>query len=131
MIKIKSYQDAGNLTRWHSVRTYREQTLAEHNFLVAAYSKEIAALAYKNKLSCEGKLMLLEYGLIHDVAEIITKSDISSPMKARIDAVCKQQGCVNPIDIVEAEVAPEVEELKKQMKEYDPALLIIAKLAER
>ncbi|MBU0995170.1 MAG: HD domain-containing protein [Proteobacteria bacterium] len=115
---------SGHVTRWHSVRTYRDQTLAEHHYMVAMIANKLAKDILGESISDNERLKLLEYALWHDMPEIIM-GDISSPCKNRIKQICG--GKQNPIDQLENEVAPWLVELKKNL---NPELVWIVKLGD-
>ncbi len=126
-LTMRDIARSGHVTRWHSVRTARDQTLAEHSYMVAMISREIAKQVYGKKLTCDDMLLLLEYSLTHDSAEILV-SDIGTPMKRKIEEVCAKHGMDSPIDMIEAEIVPDVFEMKDKMK--DTALPYIAKISD-
>lgn len=82
MITIRDISRTGHIARWHLARTHREQTLAEHLYLVTMYSDEVAKRVLKNYTDSD-KLKLLSWGLQHDVPEILT-GDIPTPAKRRL-----------------------------------------------
>ena len=115
---------SGHVTRWHSVRTLREQTLAEHHYMVAMIANKLAKDILGASISDSDRLQLLEYALWHDMPEIIM-GDISSPCKRRIQQLC--DGKENPIDQLENEIAPWLKKFKSSLK---PELTQIAKLSD-
>ena len=54
---------SGHVTRWHSVRTYREQTLAEHHYMVAMIANKLAKDILGTDITDSERLQLLEYAL--------------------------------------------------------------------
>lgn len=74
----------GHVKRWHMVRVFREQTLAEHLMLVQIIALEVTdryivdteTLNGPNKLRME----VMEWAMWHDMPEVVT-GDISTPMK--------------------------------------------------
>lgn len=116
---------SGHVTRWHSVRTFREQTLAEHHYMVAMVSNKLAKDILGSDINDSERLQLLEYALWHDMPELVM-GDISSPCKNRIKQICGKHQ-VNPIDQLEEEIAPWLCKLKRNLK---PELTIIVKLAD-
>lgn len=109
-LKLADYGRSGHVTRWHSVRTARDQTLAEHHYMVAILSLEMARRILGEALSCDMTMALLEYALKHDAAELLM-GDMPTPVKRRMEAILDGQR--NPLDVIEAESAPEVIAAKK------------------
>lgn len=104
---------SGHVTRWHSVRTFREQTLAEHHYMVAMISNKLSKDIFRENISDSERLQLLEYALWHDMPEIIM-GDISSPCKKRIKQMCGDME--NPIERLENEIAPWLNKIKRNLK---------------
>ena len=115
---------AGHVTRWHSVRTLREQTLAEHHYMVAMIANKLAKNILGANITDSDRVQLLEYALWHDMPEIIM-GDISSPCKRKIQQLCNGQK--NPIAELEDEIAPWLKKIKNNLK---PELVVIAKLSD-
>lgn len=94
-----------HVKRWHIVDMKKEQSVAEHSFMVALISREILRLAdeklgsniksdykYYNDFVQE----TLEYSLTHDLDEVIT-GDIPSPVKARLgDSIGRLEKHIDP-----------------------------------
>ena len=115
---------SGHITRWHSVRTFREQTLAEHHYMVAMISNKLAKDILGPDINDSERLQLLEYALWHDMPEIVM-GDISSPCKKRIRQICQEKE--NPIDKMEDEIAPWLSKLKNNLR---PELSLIVKMGD-
>ncbi len=69
--------------RWHIVKTHQKQSIAEHSWMVAILSSELAQILHPTVSTISRRGALLEYALYHDVDEIIT-GDIPSPFKKLI-----------------------------------------------
>ncbi len=125
MITIRDISRSGHITRWHMVRTQREQTLAEHLYLVTMYADEIARKVL-NDYSDSDRLKLLSWTLEHDTPEILT-GDIPTPAKR-----CLQQAYTDgndPLEQLEDSIASE--NYKRAKKDVDDTHLeIITKLAD-
>ncbi len=117
---------SGHVTRWHSVRTQRDQTLAEHHYMVARISHTLAKGILKNVVDAEGLLQIMDYSLLHDTPELLT-GDLPSPLKRHIEQLC---GEGNPLDAIEKEIAPWLYEKKAAMQKSHPEYLLIIKLAD-
>ncbi|MAZ66365.1 MAG: metal-dependent phosphohydrolase [Kangiellaceae bacterium] len=86
MLTLRDIIRSGHLTRWHSVRVQREQTLAEHHFMVTMIARAIARKVLKQHYCTEWQLLLVDYTLNHDLAEVLT-GDIPSNTKRRLEAM--------------------------------------------
>lgn len=93
-----------HVKRWHIVDMKKEQSVAEHSFMVALISREILRLADEKAAAPKSDHIhyndfiqeTLEYSLTHDLAEVIT-GDIPSPVKARLgNAVDWLEGDIDP-----------------------------------
>jgi len=99
-ISIKDVLRTGHVNRWQIVRTARQQTLAEHLYLVTMLSLEIADLISLEEITNEDKIALMDWSLNHDVPEVIT-GDIATPMKKMIRSMCPE----DPFDILERQLS--------------------------
>lgn len=77
MKEIMKLRDAAAVTRWHTMRTQRTQTLAEHSFGVA----QLALYIYP-----QSSAALLSACLWHDLAEYTT-GDMPAQVKWRSEAI--------------------------------------------
>jgi len=93
---------SGHVTRWHSVRTSRDQTLAEHHYMVTRISNQLAKDIFKSDLTDSGLLQIMEYASQHDTPELLM-GDLPSPLKLHIEHI---SGKNNPIETIESEIAP-------------------------
>lgn len=117
---------SGHVTRWHSVRTSRDQTLAEHHYMVTRISNRLAKDIIGPDLTDSALLQIMEYASLHDTPELLM-GDLPSPLKRHIE---KLSGDANPIEAIEKEIAPWLFEMKAAMKQAHPEHLIIIKLAD-
>lgn len=71
-----------SVTRWHIVRTLRQQSVAEHQWAVAIIAMDLVErLQY---LVADGAMMqIVSWALLHDSVEVIT-GDIPSPVSAQL-----------------------------------------------
>lgn len=58
-------------TRWHTVLTLKEQSLASHSFIVTLLSQDMAKLQNPD-ISAKEQLKLMDYALRHDSNELIS-----------------------------------------------------------
>lgn len=117
---------SGHVTRWHSVRTSRDQTLAEHHYMVTRISNRLAKDIIGADLTDSGLLRIMEYASLHDTPELLM-GDLPSPLKRHIEQLT---GDENPIEAVEREIAPWLFDLKESIHRTNPEHLIIVKLAD-
>jgi len=124
LLGIKDLARTGHVTRWHSVRVGRPQTLAEHHYLVAMFVNKLAKDILPG-LSDSERLKMVEYALWHDLPETIC-GDLPSPLKRRIEQICLGN---NPIDIIEEQIAPWLVKCKKRLQ-AKPEQAVTVKLAD-
>lgn len=117
---------SGHVTRWHSVRTHRDQTLAEHHYMVARISHKLAKEIFGKDIGDSGLLKIMDYALLHDTPELLT-GDLPSPLKWHIDQICNDN---NPLDQIEQGIAPWLHQKKMDMKKNNPEYLLVIKLAD-
>lgn len=117
---------SGHVTRWHSVRTSRDQTLAEHHYMVTRISNRLAKDIIGPDLTDSGLLRIMEYASLHDTPELLM-GDLPSPLKRHIEHL---SGDNNPIEDIEREIAPWLFEMKEAIQRTNPEYLIIVKLAD-
>lgn len=117
---------SGHVTRWHSVRTSRDQTLAEHHYMVTRISNRLAKDIIGPDLTDSGLLRIMEYASLHDTPELLM-GDLPSPLKRHIEYL---SGDDNPIEAIEREIAPWLFEMKDAIQGTNPEHLIIVKLAD-
>jgi 5'-deoxynucleotidase len=117
---------SGHITRWHSVRTSRDQTLAEHHYMVTRISNRLAKDVFGPDLDDSGLLQIMEYASLHDTPELLM-GDLPSPLKRHIEQI---SGADNPIEAIEAEIAPWLIEMKNEIWKHHPEHLVVVKLAD-
>lgn len=77
-MNIREILRTGHVTRWHIVRTHRQQTIAEHMYLVTMFALKMwEAMGMPPQF---GTTLLMEWCLKHDWPEVYT-GDIPTPMK--------------------------------------------------
>ncbi|GAB0148726.1 HD domain-containing protein [Marichromatium gracile] len=123
-LNMRDIARSGHVTRWHSVRCARNQTLAEHHYLVAMITRELLSRVMPEDPGPEVRLQALEYALLHDAPELLM-GDMPSPLKRRVAEVA---GRADPLERIEREIAPEVI-ARKQALRHTP-LAFIVKLAD-
>ena len=111
---------------WHSVRTSRDQTLAEHHYMVTRISNRLAKDIFGPDLDDSGLLKIMEYASLHDTPELLM-GDLPSPLKRHIELISGEN---NPIEAIEHEIAPWLTEMKESIRRSNPEYLLIVKLAD-
>lgn len=104
-----------HVRRWHIVHSRREQSLAEHIYMVAMIS--IAILDEFGVQELQLRNWIMEWALLHDLPEVVM-GDTTSPVKA------KTKEAFNEIEEV---VDPKFKEFERQMPR---AGLAIVKMAD-
>jgi 5'-deoxynucleotidase len=84
-LTLKDLSRAGHVTRWHTVRTVRQQTLAEHLYLVTIVSQAMLEKICSDPPSNTDRWKLASWTLRHDSPELVL-GDIPTPMKHLIRA---------------------------------------------
>lgn len=125
MLNMKDIGRSGHVTRWHSVRTARPQSLAEHQYLVTMIAAEMAERIYCDALTVEMKYNLMNYTLRHDTPELVI-GDIPTPAKMHLAAVFGN--APNPLTILEDSICERYVEAKSAVE--NSPLALIAKLAD-
>lgn len=123
-LNMQDIARSGHVTRWHSVRCARNQTLAEHHYLVTMIARELMRRLFGETIPAETRLRVLEYALTHDTPELLM-GDLPSPLKRRIAEI---SGDRNPLTRIEHEIAPEIVEYQRALA--DSALACLVKLAD-
>lgn len=120
MMTLAQRLRAAHVKRWQIVRVLRDQSVAEHSYLVALLATEIASTIGHTMTDSE-ELALLRWALYHDEIEIIT-GDLNTVIKKFING--RHPGS---IDDIERAICSRYSKLK----ESTPALLRdIVKLAD-
>jgi 5'-deoxynucleotidase len=133
MITLKDMMRTGQVKRWQIVRTLREQTLAEHSYMVTMIADAIFTEIRGNlpedagpdDFSDEVRLKMLLYALRHDLAEVMI-GDIPTPVKARLRALVEY----DPLKAIEGAVDPVTRAMRYDLEATQPIMLQIVKLAD-
>lgn len=113
----------GHVKRWQIVRVAREQTIAEHMYRVYQTAVE---LARKVGLSPKEVADVASWALMHDLPEVVT-GDIATPTKQAMRKAVPDQ---DPVRHIELSLDTEYRELYELLKEYNPLVLEVVKLAD-
>jgi 5'-deoxynucleotidase len=124
-INMRDKARSGHVTRWHGVRTGREQTIAEHHYMVAIITKEMMKSILTDSTDND-MLLALEYALEHDSPELLM-GDFPTPAKRRIQQICKPHG-FDPFQLIEDEIAPELTLLFSKIE--NTPIKVVVKLAD-
>lgn len=88
-LRVKDITRAGHVNRWQIVRTQRQQTNGEHMYIVTMLAEVIFERMIKSNPSMKKlnlnilHLLLLKWGMRHDLPEVIT-GDMATPVKKAI-----------------------------------------------
>lgn len=113
----------GHVNRWQIVRTARDQTLAEHLYLVYTIVHEIAGLV---DIPPAIAMMAERWALIHDLPEVIT-GDIATPIKAAMKKAVPE---TDPVHDIEMKLDEDYSQILTFIKEKCPVAKDIVKLAD-
>lgn len=112
-----------HVSRWQIVRTIRNQTLAEHSYLVYIWTK---AFAEAMKLPAIDQNMAIHWALEHDVPEVKT-GDLASPIKAAMREAVPHD---DPIRRIELSISERYAVLYDAIKNEYPHVRVLVKLAD-
>jgi 5'-deoxynucleotidase len=102
----------GHVHRWQIVNVHRQQTLAEHLYLVRVITLEIAKVA----LFADVDILLAEqWALEHDVPEVVT-GDLATPVKAAMREAIPHD---DPVRRIELSISQRYCDLYSVVKEKD------------
>lgn len=116
IVETQLYRDAGAVKRFHTQRTHRSQSLAEHTFNVMMLLKRTAALPP------DRMCILYEAALHHDLPELFT-GDIPAPVKR------SSMELAQSLSDLESDLHP-LYRNNDDLTEYEAALLCWADRAE-
>lgn len=122
MLTIKDITRAGHVKRWSMVRVAREQTVAEHLYIVTMIAQHILREIRPKMLGYE-ELLLLEWCLRSDVPEVIT-GDFPSMIKQKLRDLVPS----DPLLYLEKLIDPEYAKLLDEIE--GTPLAYIAKIAD-
>jgi 5'-deoxynucleotidase len=131
MITLKDMMRTGQVHRWQIVRTLREQTLAEHSYMVAMITihlrEEIEPYINSDDLSRLDRcaVQLVKYALRHDLAEVMV-GDMPTPVKVRLRALVEY----DPIKAIEGAVDPDTRALRHFLGNSCPVALYLVGLSD-
>jgi 5'-deoxynucleotidase len=80
-MNLRTKMRVGDVTRWHIVRTTRQQTLAEHLYKVWLLTSELHDAI---GLPRETKQQALDWALTHDLPEVLV-GDLPTPVKRAVE----------------------------------------------
>ncbi|MDT0618512.1 MAG: YfbR-like 5'-deoxynucleotidase [Salinisphaeraceae bacterium] len=123
-LRLRDIARMAHVTRWHTVRTARDQTLAEHLYIVTMISHELARRVLGDRLTDQDRLAVYDWALRHDTPEIIT-GDVPTPTKHQLGKMYTDQ---SPLDLLEESVCRDFTEAKNRVR--DTPLKILVKLAD-
>jgi 5'-deoxynucleotidase len=108
----------GHVKRWQIVRVAREQTLAEHLYLVRVI---VLAIAEAAGFTPEETRLAEQWALEHDVPELKT-GDLATPFKAMMREAIPHD---DPIRRIELGLSDSYAELYAEVKKQDPVRCLV------
>lgn len=130
-MKIRQLMRLGSVTRFHMVRTLRQQTVAEHSYRVWLISEEFMRRIGIPE-NCNGWLNVSKLALLHDAPESEV-GDTATPYKNRMKKMLTtlgRRGAVSPSKAIEHGICREIDELEAAMREDHPELVVLVKTAD-
>ncbi len=112
-----------HVTRWQIVRTARQQTLAEHLYLVRTWVQAFAVAAGFGEYDTQ---LAEKWALDHDLPEVIT-GDLATPVKAMMRAAVPQS---DPIRTIELSLSESYAALYHLVKVNSPWVRDLVKMAD-
>jgi len=122
-LSLKDLSRAGHVTRWHTVRTVRQQTLAEHLYLVTVVAQAMLEKISSASPSNSDRWKLASWTLRHDSPELVL-GDIPTPMKHLIRTYAER----DVISDIEADICADFQRAKDRIE--STYLARVAKLAD-
>ena len=122
-LSLKDLSRAGHVTRWHTVRTVRQQTLAEHLYLVTVVAQAMLEKVSDQAPSNSDRWKLASWTLRHDSPELVL-GDIPTPMKHLI----RQNSEGDVLTKIEDDVCADFARSRKRVENC--YLEVVAKLAD-
>lgn len=112
-----------HVKRWQIVRVAREQTVAEHLYLVRVLTNEFTTAL---NFSEEDSVMAQQWALEHDVPEVVT-GDLNSPIKAALREAVPHD---DPIRRIELSLSDSYAGLYEYVKNVAPHVRALVKIAD-
>lgn len=108
----------GHVTRWHIVRVRRQQSLAEHMYLVTMLSM---TLAERLGLSQREQDLTMRWAAFHDITEIFI-GDLPTPVKKMLPD--------GHLDKAEESLSKSFTETKRRVENENPIIFTIVKMCD-
>lgn len=121
---IANVGHSANVTRWHSANCMRYPSIAEHSYLVAMYSRYLAAVIDPS-MTPENTLLMNDLALCHDLPEVKT-GDMATPLKRLLESMFPPGE--SPIDKIEEKICAPYADLRERT--HGSYVAVIAKLAD-
>ncbi|MDU8352902.1 YfbR-like 5'-deoxynucleotidase [Pseudomonas syringae pv. actinidiae] len=121
---IQDIARAPDVSRWHSLPCYRHQSIAEHQYLVGMYARELLVCIMPEATVID-RLLLLEYVSFHDIPEVLT-GDMPTPVKRFFERHFADG--ISPLSALEESICPELKQLSDSIR--GTPMERIAKLAD-
>ena len=125
IVGFYEFMRAGHVKRWHVVNTTREQSIAEHSFLVTMIALELNK-CFDEEGVVYDILPIVMGGLFHDISEV-RYGDIPTPGKQFLKKVTNNPGIFSDI---EAELLPEMPYAQVEVTGFAAQIIKMADIIE-
>ena len=115
-----------HVKRWQIVRVGREQSLAEHHYLVYHITRKAMDVVYGGRPPAHEVIDAVEWALMHDIPEVVT-GDIATPAKRAMREAVQHD---DPVRRVEIQLDEDYSYLYLKLKGEYPHLLCVVKLCD-
>jgi 5'-deoxynucleotidase len=122
-LSLRQKLRTGHVKRWQIVRVAREQTIAEHMYLVAQIAEHLS-----RELGAEPdvRVRCIRWAMMHDIPEVVT-GDLATPVKAAMREAVPHS---DPIRRIELSLSDEYSRFYLSLKDDYPLVIRIVKLAD-
>ena len=125
MLSLGELLKSAYVKRWNPFRTSRQQSLAEHQYVLTMIARNIAGRVMRGALTANDELALIDFTLRHDTP-VLVLGDRPSYVKTLLSEICVNQR--NPLEVLEERVCSHFSVAKARI--VDTPLFLITKLAD-